>query len=130
MPRVTFVPDNLVVDAEPGESLLEAAERCGAPVGSACGGVGACASCHVQVLSGAQSLSRMEETENDTLDMAFDVRPSSRLACQARLGVLGTGDVECLITPESRKAYYAEHPGEEPGRSTGQQPVATQRSRP
>jgi 2Fe-2S ferredoxin len=45
----------------------------------------------------------------DRLDLAFDVRASSRLACQAKVG---TEDVEVWITEESLKAYMDENPDE------------------
>ena len=52
-------------------------------MGSACGGNLACSTCHVWVRKGFDSLSEMEDDENDILDKAFDVRPTSRLGCQA-----------------------------------------------
>jgi 2Fe-2S ferredoxin len=112
MPRVTYQPEGIAVEVEPGTTILEAARRCGAPVGSACGGNLACSTCHVWVKTGGDSLSEIEDGENDILDKAFDVRPSSRLGCQAKLA---DEDVDCEITRESRQAYYDEHPGERPG---------------
>jgi ferredoxin, 2Fe-2S len=107
MPRVTFLPEGTQVEVAAGTSLLEAARRCDAPVGSACGGNLACSTCHVWVKKGQASLSEIEEGEEDILDKAFDVRPSSRLGCQARLS---DEDVECEITRESRQAFLDEHP--------------------
>jgi len=107
MPRVKFLPDGDTVDVEPGTSLLEAARRCGAQVGSACGGNLACATCHVWVRAGFDALSEMEDGEDDILDKAFDVRPQSRLGCQARVS---DEDVEAEITRESRQAFLDEHP--------------------
>lgn len=111
MPRVTFLPDGISVDAREGESLLEAARSAGAPVGSACGGNLACSTCHLWVKKGLDSLSDIEEGEEDILDKAFDVRPVSRLGCQARVS---GAEVECEITRESRQAYYDEHPDARP----------------
>jgi ferredoxin len=96
------------VEAEPGSSLLEASKRCGAPEGDACGGVCACSTCHVYVTRGKDLLSDAEEDEEDILDKAFDVRPNSRLGCQAKLRT--DGEVECEITRESLDAFYNEHP--------------------
>jgi 2Fe-2S ferredoxin len=112
MPKVSYQPEGMSVEVEPGTTILEAARRCGAPVGSACGGNLACSTCHVWVKTGADSLSEIEDGENDILDKAFDVRPSSRLGCQAKVA---DEDVGCEITRESRQAYYDEHPGERPG---------------
>jgi ferredoxin, 2Fe-2S len=109
--RVTFLPDGNSVEVPEGTSLLDAARRCEAPVGSACGGNLACSTCHLWVKKGLSSLTDMEEGEEDILDKAFDVRPSSRLGCQARVA---EDDVECEITRESRQAYYDEHPAARP----------------
>ncbi|MCC6647238.1 MAG: 2Fe-2S iron-sulfur cluster binding domain-containing protein [Polyangiaceae bacterium] len=108
MAKIKFVKQGLEVEAKPGESVLDAARAVGAPEGSLCGGVCACSTCHVYVLSGAASLSEMEDDENDILDKAFDVRATSRLGCQAR--VRGDGTIEVEISRESLEAYEAEHP--------------------
>jgi len=111
VPRVRYLPEKIDVEVEPGTSILEAARKCGAPVGSACGGNLACSTCHVWVKQGLDSLSEMEDGENDILDKAFDVRATSRLGCQAKVA---DDDVECEITRESRQAYYDEHPAARP----------------
>jgi ferredoxin, 2Fe-2S len=111
VPKVRYLPEKIDVEVEAGTSILEAARRCGAPVGSACGGNLACSTCHVWVKQGLDSLSEMEDGENDILDKAFDVRATSRLGCQAKVA---DEDVECEITRESRQAYYDEHPAARP----------------
>jgi len=116
MPKVLFLPDGKQVEVPEGTTLLEAARACGAPVGSACGGNLACSTCHVYVKEGFASLSELSDDENDILDKAFDVRPTSRLGCQAKL----TGeDVKAEISRESRKAYYDEHPHEHDDKHAG-----------
>src|SRR5262245_49705829 len=109
MPRVHFVSplDNVTVEVASGTSLLDAAEECGAQVGHSCGGVCACSTCHVWIQKGLASLSEQEDNEMDRLDSAFDVRPLSRLACQS---IVGTEDVEVLITEESLRAFMDENP--------------------
>lgn len=119
MPRITFLPvegqynghhpEPLSVEVEPGSSILQAAQKADAKVGFACGGNCACSTCHVYVRKGYDSLSDVEENEEDILDKAFDVRPVSRLGCQAKIG---DADLECEITRESRAAWYDEHPHE------------------
>ena len=109
MTKVTFLPDGVSTEVPEGTSILEAARKAGAPVGSACGGVCACSTCHVYVKAGGDSLSEMEDGENDILDKAFDVRSSSRLSCQSKIGA---EDVVAEISRESRKAFYDEHPDE------------------
>jgi ferredoxin len=111
MPIVRFLDQEREVDVPVGSSLLAAAQKGGAPEGSACGGVCACSTCHVYVEQGADLLSEASEDEEDILDKAFDVRMSSRLGCQAKLQ--RDGVVAVRISKESLEAYYNEHPAEE-----------------
>ncbi len=107
-PSVRFEPDGIEVEIPVGTNLKAAAEKCGAQLGSACGGVCACSTCHVYVKEGFEDLSEMELDEEDRLDGAFDVRPNSRLGCQTRL--LKDRRYVVEITRESRDAFLDEHP--------------------
>jgi 2Fe-2S ferredoxin len=108
MPKVRFEPDGIDVEVPVGTSFLEAARGCDAQVGSACGGVCACSTCHVYVKEGLAALTEVSEREEDIMDKAFDVRPTSRLGCQAKMQAEQTYVVE--ISRESRKAFLDEHP--------------------
>ncbi len=112
MPKVTFKPNRLLkeslsIEVPEGTTILEAAEDSGAPVGSNCGGVCGCSTCHVYVLEGFKSLEEMEDREADRLDLAFDVRLHSRLGCQAEIA---GEDVVVEITEESLRAFLDENP--------------------
>lgn len=109
MPRVTFRSplQELTVEVPAGTTILEAAEEGGAQVGHSCGGVCACSTCHVWVKKGLESLSEQDDMELDRLDLAYDVKPTSRLACQSKLA---TDDVDVWITEESLKAFMDENP--------------------
>jgi 2Fe-2S ferredoxin len=109
MPRVRFRSpfDDVTIEVPEGTSILEAAEKCGATVGHACGGVCACSTCHVWVKKGLESLSEQEDAEADRLDLAFDVRANSRLSCQS---LVGSEDVDVDITQESLQAFLDENP--------------------
>jgi 2Fe-2S ferredoxin len=109
VPKVTFryEAQEVVVDVPPGTNLLEAAELGHAREGHMCGGVCACSTCHVYVGKGFNSLVEAEEKEQDILDKAFDVRPSSRLGCQAEVT---NQDVTVDISDESLRAWYDENP--------------------
>lgn len=96
------------VEVPLGTSVLEAAQKVGAPEGFACGGVCACSTCHVYVMTGTELLSEQEDEEADILDKAFDVRASSRLGCQSR--IVKDGVLEVEITRESLEAFENEHP--------------------
>ena len=118
MPKITFLSSAAApvsIDVPAGTTILKAAKQAGAEVGYACGGVCACSTCHVYVKEGASSLSDQEESEEDILDKAFDVRSTSRLSCQSKVGGV---DVTVEISAESRKAWFDEHPEERAKRAT------------
>lgn len=108
MATIRFIDQGIDVEVPIGTSLLEAAQKVGAPEGSACGGVCACSTCHVYVEKGGELLSEADEDEEDILDKAFDVRMSSRLGCQSKIAREGV--IEVRISKESLDAYYNEHP--------------------
>jgi 2Fe-2S ferredoxin len=116
MPKLTFKNPHgpkstgpLTVECKRGLTILDAAEECGARVGHACGGNLACSTCHVYVEAGIDSLPEISDKENDIMDKAFDVRPESRLGCQAKLG---DEDVVVEISEESLRAWLDENPEE------------------
>ncbi len=90
MPRVTFLPGGQSAEVAPGTSLLDAAEAAGVDLPHNCGGVCACTTCHVWIEAGGETLSEIEDREDDKLNEAAGLAPSSRLACQADVG---TADV-------------------------------------
>lgn len=76
------------IDAALGLSLMEVSVKENIdPIEGACGGGLACATCHLYVHPDFKDTTMPEdgqisEDEEDMLDLAFDVRPSSRLCCQ------------------------------------------------
>lgn len=60
-------------------------------VAQECGGRGICATCHVYVTDGEDSISPMTRREQRTLGVITSCRMDSRLACQAK--VIGEGVV-------------------------------------
>jgi ferredoxin len=74
------------VEAVPGERLLDVAQANGQPLEGTCEGQMACSTCHV--VFDAEDFAKLppaSEEEEDLLDLAADVRRTSRLACQIRL---------------------------------------------
>ena len=69
-------------DGEPG-SILDVLLAHGVVLENACGGSCACTTCHVVVTDGIAHLSEAEEEEEDMLDRAPGLTPTSRLGCQA-----------------------------------------------
>ena len=88
MANITYIePDGAerTFDVEPGLSVMEGAVRNNVKgIDADCGGACACSTCHVYIDEGAR-LTPRNENEEDMLDFAFDVRPTSRLACQVKV---------------------------------------------
>jgi len=86
MPKMTFVlPDGTrkEVDAPIGLSVLEIAHRNDVDIEGACEGSMACSTCHVVVdKQWFDQLEEASEDEEDMLDLAFGLTPTSRLGCQ------------------------------------------------
>ena len=90
MPQVTFIlkdGSRKAVDAPIGLSLMEVAVKNDIEdVEGSCGGSLACATCHVYVEPDRFEETKPEddisEEEEDMLDLAFDLRKTSRLCCQ------------------------------------------------
>jgi 2Fe-2S ferredoxin len=71
------------VDAPLGLSILEIAHRNDIDIEGACEGSLACSTCHVIVdASWFGRLEEPSEDEEDMLDLAFGLTPTSRLGCQ------------------------------------------------
>ena len=106
MPRVTYIEANgteHVVDVPVGMNLMQAALNNLIPgIEGDCGGLCACATCHVYVDEEmASRCGEAEELEINILDFAFDVRDESRLACQIK----ATDDVDGLVLRIAERQY-------------------------
>ncbi len=86
MPSMTFInPDGskLEVEAPAGLSVLEIARANDVDIEGACEGSLACSTCHVIIAPEFyECLPEATEDEEDMLDLAFGVMPTSRLGCQ------------------------------------------------
>ena len=90
MPQITYIDSagsSRTVDAEVGATVMEAAIKNGVPgIEAECGGACACATCHVYVDEAWRAKTgEAAPMEQDMLDFAYDVRPSSRLSCQIKV---------------------------------------------
>ncbi len=90
MPQITFIDsrgESRTVEGESGSTVMEVAIRNGVPgIEAECGGACACATCHVYVDEAwTAKTGSPESMEEDMLDFAFEVKPTSRLSCQIKL---------------------------------------------
>jgi ferredoxin, 2Fe-2S len=90
MAKVTFIDaagTARTVEADNGSTVMETAIRNSIPgIEAECGGACACATCHVYVADDwSEKVGKPQPMEDDMLDFAFDVRPTSRLSCQIKV---------------------------------------------
>jgi uncharacterized 2Fe-2S/4Fe-4S cluster protein (DUF4445 family) len=94
MPRVTFLPSAVEVDAPVGSSLLDAATSAGVRISAPCGGEGACGECLVRVEKGSvESVARGCLTPDE-------LSGGWALACSTRV----VGDVVIAVPEETEEA--------------------------
>lgn len=90
MAKITYIAfdgTKFDVDAQNGSTVMENAIKQGVPgIEAECGGACACATCHVYVEDEwSATVGEPAPMEEDMLDFAYDVRPTSRLSCQIRV---------------------------------------------
>lgn len=91
MSHITVLPHALCpqgaqIEADPGQSLCDALLGAGIEIEHACEKVAACATCHVWVKQGLESLRPPGIDEEDQLDAAWGLTAQSRLACCVKVG--------------------------------------------
>ena len=90
MPKITYIAfdgTKYEIEAPNGSTVMENAVKNMVPgIEAECGGACACATCHVYVDEAwAEKTGSPEPMEEDMLDFAYDVRPTSRLSCQIKV---------------------------------------------
>ena len=83
LPHPEYCPNGAEIKADAGTSLCEAMLEHDIEIEHACEMSCACTTCHVVVREGFKSLGEMDEAEEDLLDRAWGLEPTSRLSCQA-----------------------------------------------
>ncbi len=105
MPWVTFVTQDgqrRDFDVAVGDTLLEIAWRHDIDMEGACEGSMACSTCHVIIEEPwFDRLKPAGEDEEDMLDLAWGVAPTSRLACQ----IVITDALDGLVVALPRETY-------------------------
>jgi 2Fe-2S ferredoxin len=87
MPKIIyndFSGNQKEIEVPNGLSVMEGAVRNNIPgIDADCGGSMACATCHVYVKEEwLNKLKKMENGEQDMIDMAYEPKKNSRLGCQ------------------------------------------------
>ncbi len=90
MAKITYIQSDgsqQSVEADIGMTVMETAKKNDIEgIEAECGGACACATCHVYVDEAwREKTGGPSEMEEDMLDFAFEVRPTSRLSCQIKM---------------------------------------------
>jgi 2Fe-2S ferredoxin len=90
------------VEAQIGATVMETAIRNGIEgIVAECGGACACATCHVYVDEAWwKAVGERSQMEEDMLDFAFEVQPTSRLSCQIKVTAALDGLI--VTTPDKQ----------------------------
>jgi ferredoxin len=95
--RVTFITTDgkeVKCVAPIGKTLMEVGVANKLDIEAACDGTCACSTCHCYLdKEHFDNLGKPSEDELDMLDLAIDVRPTSRLSCQVQL----SADMDGLV---------------------------------
>ena len=95
----TVAGQELSLSADNGRSIMEVVKANDLPMLAACGGALACATCHVVIdPDWYERLPPPSEDEEDLLDTAHGLTPTSRLACQILLND-GLDGIRVRLTP-------------------------------
>jgi ferredoxin, 2Fe-2S len=82
LPHTSLCPNGTAFEATSGTLLCDALLKAGIALEHACEKSCACATCHILVRDGFDSLAEASDDEEDQLDQAWGLEPCSRLACQ------------------------------------------------
>ena len=90
MVKITFIDTAgtaRTVEGEVGSTVMETAINNGVPgIEAECGGACACSTCHVYIDDAwREKVGAPSPMEEDMLDFAYEVQPSSRLSCQIKV---------------------------------------------
>ena len=77
--KITFLPADIIIDAEPGEKITEVADRAGVDIPDLCGGNGACGSCKITIKEGNIG-------DPNDMEQMWGLEKGQRLGCQAVVG--------------------------------------------
>ncbi len=113
MPTVTFLPFNIQIPVEAGETVLRAAMFAGVHINASCGGQGVCGKCRIHVEEGQVEGGRGKFINDEDFQDGF------RLACSSQV----VGDVVVAIPIESQMDKRVQ---EATGRRAGAAKLATQ----
>jgi adenylate cyclase len=110
MPHISYLPDNRVIAAKSGDTILQTSLKNGIPHTHVCGGNARCTTCRVVILEGLENCSSPRNEKEQKLADRLHFTPFIRLACQTQIQgdvkvrrlVLDDEDIELVDQQEAR----------------------------
>ena len=108
MVKITFIDTAgtaRTVEGEVGSTVMETAIKNVVPgIEAECGGACACSTCHVYIDDAwREKVGEPSPMEEDMLDFAYEVKPSSRLSCQIKV----SEELDGLVVQDAGAASLA-----------------------
>jgi adenylate cyclase len=85
MPNVSYLPDNRIIEAATGDTILQTSLKNNIAHTHVCGGNARCTTCRVVILEGLQNCSAPRNDKEQILADRLHFTPFIRLACQTRI---------------------------------------------
>lgn len=98
--KIKFVPQNIELDINPGQSVLDLAQQNDIHIQSVCKGIPSCAECRVYIKEGEHNVMPPQPKELELIGTAYFV-DQRRLSCQLRC----FGDVVIDLTEQNEKQH-------------------------
>jgi len=108
--HVTVEPLGIVLDVQPGETLIQAAWRHGYRWPTICGGGGSCGLCYIELDDGDDAFLPPDATERSAMAMLFASMKPERLA-RCRLACCARPVRDTTVT---KRGVWRERPGQTP----------------
>ena len=110
MPKVHYMPDNRIITANVGDTILQTSLQNNIPHTHVCGGNARCTTCRVIILEGIENCSFPRNEKEQLLAERLHFTPFIRLACQTQIQgdikvrrlVLDNEDIELVDQMEVR----------------------------
>ncbi|RME14126.1 MAG: (2Fe-2S)-binding protein [Bdellovibrio sp.] len=96
--KVKFLPQNVELEIEPGQSVMELAHQNGIAIKSVCKGVPSCAECRVRVVEGEHNVLPPSQKELSLIGTGYFI-DQRRLSCQ----LYCFGDITVDLTEQIEK---------------------------
>lgn len=86
LPNEALCPEGAEVEVETGKFVAQALNAAGIKLPHACEYNCACATCHIIIREGFDTLEEADDDELDQIDLAFGSCATSRLGCRTKMG--------------------------------------------